>query len=139
MVKRDEQLQLKLVHEAFEFAKSKGWGHDGQCYETSAVMWDYINKHGGKAKMKRYEVNDDDNENGYDFGGHITVWTEVGEFDPTIGCWGDDHLIDDKVTQHWKPSDAKCGELYRVSPHAQWINTNELTYDDIRDDLPNWL
>lgn len=78
---------------------------DGYCIEASVLMHKYLSRRGVRAKLVRYAT---------PVGGHWTIRTPEGEFDPTIGCWSD------------RPPSAKCGALYAVtakSPHRRWRKT----------------
>lgn len=96
-----------IINQSFEFAQSRGLGNEGECIETSATMCNFIRKNGEKCNLKRYESTSKDF-----FGGHWTLITPYGEFDPTIGC------SKSKI----KPNQSKCGELYSVKPNSRPYN-----------------
>lgn len=73
----------KYISQAYDYAKTElartGCRVDGSCLEASVLMHKWLVEHGVDAKLVRYESPD--------FGGHWTVRTPAGEFDPTISAW----------------------------------------------------
>ena len=78
---------------------------NGMCLEVSALFQRYLEQAGIHSQLRRRDA---------EHGGHWTVETDNGEFDPTIAFWGED-----------SPEDAEPGRLYRVnneSPHHSWAD-----------------
>jgi hypothetical protein len=76
---------------------------DGMCLEASCLLCAAIRSCGQKATLIRRWSDE--------FGGHWSVKTPKGEFDPTIAYWDN------------APANAIKGHLYKVtknSPHANW-------------------
>jgi hypothetical protein len=111
----------KLTLEAFrwarqELAKTPGFCDlDGFCIDASVMMHKYLRDHGVRARLVRYELPTGE-------GGHWTIETSEGEFDPTVGCW---KLRG--VGEEPRPRGARCDALYPVtesSPHRRrWRRT----------------
>lgn len=77
---------------------------NGMCLELSALFQHRLSQAGIPARLRRRDSDE--------HGGHWTVETDEGEFDPTIAFWGE-HA----------PEGAESGRLYRVhdeSPHHNW-------------------
>ena len=104
----------KLVKDAFKFVKSKCIAEHGCCIEASVNMHAYLRKRGVEVQLKRYETED---------GGHWTIDTPVGEFDPTISCWEKKNDKTNPGSLH-APEDSTPGKLYKInenSPHwKEW-------------------
>ena len=94
-----------VVLDAYEHALRElaefGLSVDGACLEASVLMHQYLREHGIRAELVRREIPD--------AGGHWTVRTPAGEYDPTIMAW-----------------DGGVPGLYTVraeSPHHEWPET----------------
>ena len=93
------------VEEAFRAARS-AWSCDldGACIELAVLMHAHLTARRHLATLVRRILP-------HGGGGHWTVLTSSGEFDPTITSWSDN------------PTDAAPGTLYvvrRGSPHRRW-------------------
>ena len=107
---------------------------DGFCLEASVRMHKFLRERGFAARLVRYELPTGE-------GGHWTVQTPEGEFDPTVGCW--------KLrgaNEEPKPRGARCGRLYRVtddSPHRRrWQRTQadaRAAYETVFGSGPRWF
>jgi len=90
-------------------AKAPGFCNlNGYCIEASVLMHKYLKKRGVGVRLVRYKTA---------VGGHWTIRTPEGEFDPTIGCWPNAPRL---------ARGAKCDTLYPVtdqSPHRRWKQT----------------
>ena len=99
----------QVVRDAYRDAVAKYGGPAGDvngfCVECATSMAEYLTARGVKASVRRYETPK--------YGGHWTVTTEFGEFDPTIGFW-----------QRPRPSGVEYGagmhQVTETSPHANW-------------------
>lgn len=95
-------VQAAYQHALHELAQA-GFDVNGACLEASVLMHKYLRRHGIRAELIRREHPD---------GGHWTIRTPAGEYDPTISAW------------HDAPRDATG--LYRVSkssPQHKWPET----------------
>lgn len=94
------------------------WEEDpkGGCIVASVLFAEYLRRHGIQAHLVQRSL-------GPGRGGHNTVRTLDGEFDPTCGWWPDERNPYDLE----RPADAIPHELYRVrrgqSPHGGWRQT----------------
>ncbi len=109
--------RCKSVDRTASSVEDKCWSHavealaangfedmDGMCLEASVVLCERLRDEGVDARLARRWSDE--------YGGHWTVCTSAGEFDPTIAWWGDS-----------APKGASKGQLYEVtnvSPHAGW-------------------
>lgn len=103
----------KLIDDAFAFVKSKGIAGDGYCIDAVVNMHAYLRRRGMETTLKRYET---------PFGGHWTIDTDYGEFDPTISNW--------KRGGMRRPKDSVPGEMYKVnrnSPHSKWEEDDDVS------------
>ena len=119
MPTRPNAKERALIRAAFQFAQSKieDPDLDGHCIEASVWMHQYLRQRGMAAELVRYELPTGE-------GGHWTIRTPVGEFDPTIGHW---KLRAANEVQ--RPKFARPGMLYSVtatSPHKTWAETEAI-------------
>ena len=96
-------IQAAYQHALRELAQA-GFDVNGACLEASVLMHKYLREHGVRAELVRREMPD---------GGHWTIRTPAGEYDPTISAWPN--------------APVRVRGLYLVepdSPHHEWPETS---------------
>jgi hypothetical protein len=86
---------------------------NGFCLEVSQELASRLRDSGHEAYARRYSQTPDKKAEGGDYGGHWTVVTPAGEFDPTITHWSEPRPNGITYDQSLYPVTAK-------SPHAKW-------------------
>lgn len=96
------------VAAAFLAAKRILRSMDGACLEASVFMHRQLKAEGFAVKLRRYETKE--------FGGHWTISTPCGEFDPTIGFWS--------IAKSRWGLPARLIEVSHQTPHHTWKRTS---------------